>query len=73
MSHVKRKLNGETLEPVGIASATGWFAKVAGEGTGLPLVAWALLPRGEMIGLVLRGGAFVSAEQLDNFQGFAHS
>jgi hypothetical protein len=72
MPQVKRQLNGETLKPISIAAATGWYGLVTGESHALPLVAWALLPDGEMIGLVERGGAFVSVEQLLNFGGFLH-
>jgi hypothetical protein len=69
MAYVKRKLNGEQLKPVALVSAAAWVAEITAESP-RPLAAWALLDDGEIIGLVLEGKDFVSAEQMLNFTGF---
>jgi hypothetical protein len=69
MPYVQRKLNAERLKPVAITSATGWWATVTSESP-RPVVAWALLEDGEIVGLVEEAQVFVSAEQLLNFSGF---
>jgi hypothetical protein len=69
MPYVQRKLNEERLKPVGITAATGWWATITSESP-RPLVAWALLDDGEIVGLVEEARVFVSAEHLLNFSGF---
>ncbi len=71
MAAVKKTLNGESLKPVGISGADGWYATATAERP-RPLVAWALLSDGEIVGLVEEAGVLVSAEQLRNFTGFRH-
>jgi hypothetical protein len=67
MPYVKRK--SEILRPTTITPATGWVANVTGE-RGRPLVGWALLPDGEITGLVYDGFDFVPAENVLNFTGY---
>lgn len=69
MPEVRRTLNGESLKPIGLASATGWVATIAVREV-IPLVAWALLADGTVVGLVEHGGIFVSAEHMLNFTGY---
>lgn len=74
MPYVKRgHSDAINLAPVSLTAATGWLALMKG-GSGEPLhvVAWGLMPDGEVIGIVDDGGQFVSAEQLPNFSGFRH-
>jgi hypothetical protein len=68
MPYVKRK--SEVLRPIGLATATGWVANITGERLGRPLIVWALLPDGEIVGLVDEGGVFVPAENVLNFTGY---
>jgi hypothetical protein len=71
--YVQREVNGQTLKPVSLSSSTGWVALITGEQRGRPIVAWALMADGEVVGLVFEGGFLVSAEQVLNFQGFKHN
>lgn len=68
MPYVKRK--ADLLRPIGIAPAAGWIANISGEPRGRPLIVWALLPDGEIVGLVDDGGVFVPAENILNFTGY---
>jgi hypothetical protein len=74
MPYVKRTRSAATnLTPVSLTAATGWLALMkGGTDAALHLVAWGLMPDGEVIGMVDDGGQFVSAEQLPNFSGFRH-
>jgi len=72
MPEVRLQLNGDKLKPIGLSSATGWVATLAVREV-IPLVAWALLEDGQVIGLVEHGGIFVSAEHMLNFTGFRTS
>jgi hypothetical protein len=64
------KRRTEILKPVSITSATGWMATITGEGRGRPVVVWALLTDGEIVGLVDDGGGWVPAENVLNFTGY---
>ena len=68
MPYAQRK--SERLKPISITSAAGWMAVITGEGRGRPVIVWALLPDGEIVGLVDDGGVWVPAENVLNFTGF---
>jgi hypothetical protein len=74
MPYIKRgRSDAMNLAPTSLAAATGWLALMkGGSGEALHVVAWGLMPDGEVIGIVDDGGQFVSAEQLSNFSGFRH-
>lgn len=62
--------SAERLTPTSLFPAAGWRATYSPPGE-VDLFAWALLPKGELVGLVWNSGALVSAEGVQGFQGYS--
>jgi hypothetical protein len=70
MPRIVRTSNSpERLEIMSIAGATGWMATFTDGGL-YPVMMWALLKGGEVIGVIAHGGELVSAENTPGFSGF---